>query len=492
MFSRVRCIVSSPSDLIAAYLFTVYHYVRYSAGWQARKFYLTVVFLIALIWEAIRLIRNHRFPRISLDTISIITLLLGISIVLTTAFSDYAYMNDDRYYPEEGTVIWCVYLAMFLLFRREYVPKKIHFLLFLVSGWIECILVIINTCFYDLFGLNSSVYGNYNLLGMGMSLMYALNLLLIVEEKNVKICIFHYILAFFYSIGLIFSRSENALLCLAALVGILPFVKIITSDLLKKMLRLAALILFAMAAVNLLSRFPTYRQEIRNSCVLLRLSLRLYPALTFAFGLVFFGLQMLIPENSPFPDLTKFFRGCVIVFLLVIVISFLIVNLFGISFGVLDEMLRIDDSWGSLRGLVWRVCILTFRNYTTPLQKLFGIGINSTPYFTWDYYPDLIGIMNQRYCTPHNFIIQWLMEGGFFGLTLFVLFCILPLKECFTRSGSFIRLSLVMVTVILAGSLVTVPSPDITPYFIVFLAICASSVKAENEAECSLHPECFE
>ena len=141
-----------------------------------------------------------------------------------------------------------------------------------------------------------------------------------------------------------------------------------------------------------------------------------------------------------------------------------------------DYLLRIafDDYWGSERGQIWRICLLAFLKFATPLQKLFGTGINSTPFFTWDYDPKNVSTMLANYCTPHNFLLQWLIEGGIFGLGLFCLFCFLALKVAFKCKSIYHLLSSVMVIVILAGWLVTVHSPDITPYFIVFLAICAA------------------
>lgn len=477
MLSKARHIISSPADLIAVYLFTVYHYVRLNSGWPARKFYLTVIFLLAAVWEVIRLIRSHQLPHLRLDAMSCITLLLGVSIVLPAVFSKYGYLAYDPKHLEEGAVIWCVYLAIFLLFRKEYVPKKAHLLMLLISGYIECLLVIIHSCVYNIYGANASCYGNPNLLGLGMSIVYALNLLMLADEQDRTMCLIHYILAFFFSIGMILSRSDNTLLCIAALLGILPFLRRITADLLKKLLRLVSVLLLSMAVVHLLVLLPSFQGN-KTGCVLLALSWRFSPLLTTAAGLLIFVFQMLISEGNHLLRLTQILRVCVIVLMILVMICLLLANFAGVSFGVADKIFRINDAWGTGRGRIWRVCLFAFREFATPLQKLFGTGINSTPYFTYDFIPKIVNTMKAYYCTPHNFLLQWLMEGGVIGLVLFCGFCFMALRNGLKRNECCQMLAAGVVTVILAGWLVTVHSPDITPYFIVFLAICAAPEKS--------------
>lgn len=477
MLSRIKKIISCPADLIAVYLFTVYPYVRFNTGWPARKFYLTVVFLIAMLWELIRLIRRRDLACLRADGVSVLSLALGASLCLTAVFSKYGYLACDPKHSEEGAVIWCVYIAIFLLFRRQYAPKRSHLLLFLLSGYVQCLLVIINLCVYNLFGPNCSLYGNYNILGSAMSLFYALNLFMLTDEDDKTVRFIHYVLAFFFSVGLILCRSDNTLLCVAAMLGVLPFLKKITAAVLKKLLKLAGLVFLAMAAVHLLAFLPAYERGGLAS-TLLSLALGLSPVLTGALGILLFALQALLPKDAPLPRLTKSLRIAVIGILLLVTVCLILVNCFGISFGPADSILLLDDSWGTRRGQIWRFCLRTYREFSTPLQKVFGAGINSTPYLTWDFMPELAN----GYCTAHNIFIQWLLEGGIIGLLLFCLFLFFSLKGCLKSGNKYKALALGMVTVILASSAVTAASPDITPFLFVFLSLCAAKEKSAETA----------
>lgn len=479
MLSKIKELVSSPADLIAVYLFTVYHYVRFNVGWPARKFYLTVVFLIAMVWELILLIRKCRSICFRTDAVSLISVALGVSIVLTAVFSKYGYRAYDPNNSEEGAVIWCVYLAVFLLFRREYVPKKSHLTLFLISGYVECLLIIINACVHNLFGRNASLYGNLNIVGQAMSVFYTVNLMMLADEDDRSMCLIHYILAFFFTLGLILSRSDNTLLCMATLLGVLPFLRTVTVDLLKKLIKLAALLLFSFAVMHFAVRLPVFQSNSSLSCVLLDLSKNLSPVLTVSSGCALFALQAFIGGEGSLFRLTKALRAAIILIIIMVTVCFLLSNFAGVSLGRADHIFRIDDSWGTKRGFLWRFSLLTFREYATPLQKLFGAGMNSSPYFVWDFHPEIIGPM---FFTPHNFILQWLLEGGLIGLCLFCLFCFFSMKDALKRGGCR-ALALCGVAVILSGWLVTVPSPDITPFFIVFLAVCSAPSQKTEEPE---------
>ena len=487
MLSKIRNLISSPADLIALYLFTIYHYVRCNIGWPARKFYLTAICIIAFGWELIRLVRSRRLIRERRpirsrpDRITLITLLLGASIILTAVFSPYGKWAYDPDNVEEGALIWTVYLFIFLLMREEYHPKKAHLILYLISGYIECFLVIINNCIINIFGNNIAIYGNPNLLGLGMALLYSLNLFMLINESDPSTCLIHYILAFFFSIGLILCRSDNTLLCIMTLLALLPFLLQITADRLKKLLILSALLLLGMAAVHLLSKLP-YKSQYSVTCLLMDLSLKISPVLTAASGIVFLVIQALIPQKCSFPRLTKNLRISVIVILSVLVVGIVLANVAGVSFGAANRILRIDDSWGTSRGYVWRCCLHAFGNFATPLQKIFGTGINSTPYFTWDHIREMVATLPQNFCTPHNFLIQSLLEGGILGLILICLFIYLPLQNGIKHKNCSKTLSAAMAAVILAGLLVTVPSPDITPYLIVFLAVCAAKPEKDQQS----------
>ena len=97
--------------------------------------------------------------------------------------------------------------------------------------------------------------------------------------------------------------------------------------------------------------------------------------------------------------------------------------------GILS-ILRIDDSWGSTRGYVWKRCMKLF--YAYPLfQKLFGCGINCLSFLLKENYgEEMKVVMNGAYFVDaHSEYLQVLMTTGIAGAIGFFGLLALTLKE---------------------------------------------------------------
>lgn len=479
MRQKLKSFISSPADLLVLYIFSLFQFLDFGYSWSRRKLCLILVFCFVLLWQLIIfLVRRREHPLCRpgwFGSTELAVLILLADIIIAPSLSWYGDHALDYQYPEEGVIIWAAYLFIFLLLKKTYRPKKSHLLVFLLCGYVECLLVLINTCAYSLFGYHShaSNFANYNMLAMAVTMYYAVNTALLLDEKDSSQRMLHWFFAFFFSIGLIFSRSDSVLLSMAVFIFSLPFLRRITAGTFRRLLRLLSLLLFAMCAVHLLSFLPTYRTDIKASGLLLVWSLRLPVWVPAAGGCLFLLLSFLPSDEEK--DLTKPVRRCAGILPSAAVLFVVFVSVSGAVLGEkAANVFSLSGSWGTGRGKIWEACLGVYSGYYTFLEKLIGTGLNTVrPNITYSS-PKYVNIINEGYLYAHNFLLQWLLEGGIVGLLCFLYICYFSLRSA-VRKGS--RLSLVAVfTVItyLAGMLVTINTPDITPFFIVFLGICAA------------------
>lgn len=102
--------------------------------------------------------------------------------------------------------------------------------------------------------------------------------------------------------------------------------------------------------------------------------------------------------------------------------------------GGVDNFLRFDDSWGTLRGFVYTRSLRAFRDYE-PQDKLFGAGMELTRSVLTPYFDDpkmlRYGIFNDPHCQP----LQMLLTCGLAGMVCFVALYICVLLLLFRRAG---------------------------------------------------------
>lgn len=102
--------------------------------------------------------------------------------------------------------------------------------------------------------------------------------------------------------------------------------------------------------------------------------------------------------------------------------------------GMLADILRFDDSWGSRRGFVYTRALRAYADYS-PKEKLIGRGLEQTlatlkPYFD---NPAMLsdGVYNDAHCQP----LQFLLNCGLLGAAAFVTFYLVTIVTVFRHMG---------------------------------------------------------
>ena len=126
--------------------------------------------------------------------------------------------------------------------------------------------------------------------------------------------------------------------------------------------------------------------------------------------------------------------GCLLVALLVLaaIFYFTVVDAQR-DLGSAATFLRFDDEWGTRRGFVYRRALRAFAEYT-PVQKLFGRGIDLTERILTPYFdnPKMLayGVFNDA----HNQVLQFLLTSGLLGACSLVAFHLLSLRALWKRA----------------------------------------------------------
>lgn len=485
MLQRIRKLVASPADALVLFTLFLYPFLLYRQAWKWKKLCFIAFFVLIALWQLVRSVRTKRAPRLAADTVFLPCAALALLLLLSPLLSPYGRTALDPVSDMEGSVIWGVYLLALLFLRSSYAPKRSHLYLFLLSGLIEVLLAVTNNCFVNIFGnpANASTYANYNTFGAATVMGYALNLSFLLDAESRRQLSLHGSAAFLLSVGLIFARSDNVLIGTAAVLLYLLFSRPMNARLLRRMLAALAALLLAFAAVQLLCAVPTFRTEIRTTGLLLKLSRSIpwYLSLAAAALLLFLPPRL---KDREYPNLSFVLSLTVILLLALYVVGLILVNLTPVSFGkTLNGLFLISDSSGTGRGVLWRVGLTAYTKHFTLLQKLIGTGLGSFGSFIRNV-PILSGIAPAAYCIPHCFLLMWLFEGGLIGLVCFCAICFLQLKSagkglCLNRSAALAAIAY------LGAMLVTVSSPETTPIFIVFLAVCSAKEQpAPEHAPC--------
>lgn len=474
MLDRIKKTISAPADALVLFLLLIYPFLLYRHDWRWKKLCFLIVFGLFVIWQLVRCIRRRQGLHISADSTLLFCAALALVLLLSPLLSPFGYAALDHRNYEEGSMIWGAYLLALLLLKGNYTPKRIHLYGFLLMIFIEGILVIINNCFINLFGnpANASTFASYNTLGAVMSMGYALNLALLLEEEDRRLRIAHYGMVFVLSVGLIFSRSDNVLIGVAAVLLFLLCTRAMNAKLIRRLLVSLSLLFLAFGAVRLLCLLPTFRTDIHTTGLLLKISRAIPWYLSLSAAALLLALQFLLKDRD-YPNLSYILIIVLILVLALFALGFYLVNFTSVSFGrTVNRLFLFSDSSGSGRGAIWRVGLTAYAKHFTVFQKLIGTGLGSFGLFV-ENVPTLSGIVREGYCIPHCFLLLWLFEGGLVGLLSFCAVCFLQLKSA-VKGTPLNRCAALTATAYLGAMLVTVSSPETTPLFIVFLALCSS------------------
>lgn len=89
-------------------------------------------------------------------------------------------------------------------------------------------------------------------------------------------------------------------------------------------------------------------------------------------------------------------------------------------YGVLQQYVQFQDSWGTHRGYIWRIGVEDYKTFD-PLQKIFGYGPDTFGIVTGiNNFEEGVALYNERFDSTHNELLQIFITIGPLGLITYL------------------------------------------------------------------------
>lgn len=400
----------------------------------------------------------------------------------------------------QGFSMWLAYGTAFFSVSHFHRPGKRHIWLFLASSTIAALWGI---CDYMGPGLSwwlvdvkesqkhmfTSSIGNINtytaFLAMGFSLSGAYAVYYDVRGKQSKLGTITLLAVFFlFAIALITGRSDNAVIGTIVFFLAVPLWVRDTRQA-AQYLWLLAVFFLAFPAAGLLHTYTGNPYMEAPDGILLKAGIRngslfLLPSTAAACA------ALCMPRKAkPLPHRSQWiWPTCLAISSMLFMMIFLDVNFFADAgrYGTAEAYLKFNDSWGTGRGLCWRLAYESYGKFPF-IKKLIGSGPETFGIIMkQEHYQEMIQGCGQVFDSPHNELIQYLFCTGILGTVFYYSFLVSCfLKGIFGDAGG--KASAIVILAYTAVSFVNISVPITQPYLIMFAAWC-SSQKNKEETIC--------
>ncbi len=433
-----------------------------------------------------------------------IMIFLVIAIISTFA-SDYFYEafwgNEGRY---SGLFLWLLYGVLFFAVAKLYVFKTWHLDIFLISGFLVCMLGILDYFLLDPLGFKidivpnhrdifTSTIGNVNSFSAFALLYGGLAAALFgMQEKRFSFLKNLLCMATGF-VALYTSRSDNAFLGLAAIFVCLPFVLSRTRHRRFRYLIILAVFLTVGKGLQMInSQFPDRvigMDSISGTIVglpylgVIVIALWVIIAVLYISGLT----KAAMPEEKD-KRAAKIWIGiwAVLIGAAVcgVLFAFYDINIRGNgeAYGKIGNYLLWNDDWGTHRGFIWRIAIENYKDFS-PLHKLFGYGLDTFGILTKQNNGyEMLNKYGEIYDSAHNGYLQYLITVGPVGMLAYigVLLSSLYLMVKKQRENPYVMGIACAMAGYMAQATVNIDLPIVMPIFLLLMSMGVAACRKED------------
>ena len=146
------------------------------------------------------------------------------------------------------------------------------------------------------------------------------------------------------------------------------------------------------------------------------------------------------------------------------------------------QHLRLEDTWGTNRGFMWRKTMDIF-NEGSIWRKLFGSGPDTFYYMFQPYFEQLTKFWTSSTNAAHNEYLNYLITVGILGAAAYCTALVSAVTCCIRKMKQNPIGTIYCAAVICYGAqaLVSIAQPITTPLLIIFLALCAGMSNPRND-----------
>lgn len=148
--------------------------------------------------------------------------------------------------------------------------------------------------------------------------------------------------------------------------------------------------------------------------------------------------------------------------------------------GSLEKVLRMNDAWGTHRGIMW---LRSFRIFgeANVFQKLFGTGPDTFYYAFEPYFEELLNYGNSSTDAAHNEYLNYLITIGVFGLAAYVAFVGGALKRAFAiaKQRPVVLAFAAGAVAYAAQAVLNISVPISAPLMMIMVSLCEAAARQE-------------
>lgn len=419
--------------------------------------------------------------------------------VISTFQSRYFYEsfwgNEGRY---SGLFLILLYGISFLIIARCLRFQQWYLDLFLLTGLLVGVLGILNYFKYDPIGFKSglswadyriflSTIGNINTYTAYLALPMGVSMLLFCYEQRTNRKIWYFIVMVVLLLAMVTGISDNAYLTLLALFGFMPLYLFVSLKGIKQYIVILSVFFTEIWIVGVLNRkFPSHVIGIEGIFEVIAgfKWLPLVIIILWGIAIILYIVHAVRIKRKTDKDYSKLGRwiwlGVIVAVILMIGYILVDVNAFHNieKYGTAAGYLLFNDKWGSGRGYIWRIGMELYNNFPI-FHKLFGSGPDTFGILTVtdsSYFKEMVTEYYQRFDSPHNEFLQYLITMGIMGAASYVCLLVVSIIEMVRNMKKHPAVIAIVFSIIgySAQSLVNINVPIVTPIMFTLLAVGVS------------------
>lgn len=425
-------------------------------------------------------------------------ILILIIFSLSTALAEYpyeAFWGDRGRY--QGLLIWLMFFAAYWLITRFYKFKKWHIWAYMLFASAVCLWGICNF-FLKTFGMfenadNIHMYtfvssiGNINTYTNFTGIFCGVAVGMFIRNKGFMAELISLLFVIIAGFAQIMGISDNTVLSAGIVFALAPLVLCEDYRQVAKHFTALSLYLGAMKITSVITKkgFKTMNDLDPSPQITMAGKPFFSYILAAVVVLTLFFVIMAIREKFSKSNRILVFKRIWTAFLCMAILSVIVILILA-NKGWNEELwapyrnfLIFNDSWGTGRGLIWRLGMEYWRNDATLLMKLFGYGPDTFYIITMDRFMNIMQDAGYgMFDSAHNEYFEYFLTVGIFGLLAYISFLAMSIGGMFKSKDMYAKVIGMGVLAYAVQAVVNIAIPITTPVFMVLLFVGISIFKA--------------
>ena len=416
---------------------------------------------------------------------------LILIFTISTIFAEYPYEAfwGDRG-RSQGLLLWLMFYIAYILITRFYRYRKWHLYAFMFFSCIVCLWGICNYFMitFSMFEETSDEYkylfvssiGNINTYNNFTAIIYGVAAIAFMLSKKGFEYIYTFAVLIIATLAQIMGKSDNILLSTAAVWTLIPLLFIKNRSQIYRFFLMILIFAGALKGLFIIDQTDIPNMNDINPSTLIALGGKSF--MTAVIVLLLIGTSAAFIYSCKGTELSDKAIACIrrgwlalILSGLAIVIAILVMANTGVYSELWEpysNLLIFNESWGTFRGLIWKMGLTYWKNDATMFARIFGYGPDTYYIITMDRFFDIMFQNNYGYFdSAHNEYLEYFITVGIAGLIAYLALLYTSLKTMLLshENGSWMIAAGVIAYAVQA--VVNIAIPITTPVLMVLMFV---------------------